>query len=662
MSQGRLLCIQPTGHGKSLLYQIPAVLLPGLTLVISPLLALMRDQLFQLKNRFNIEAASVNTDQSEEENESARQKALSGKIRILFIAPEQLDHLDRFKFLLRLPISLLVVDEAHCISTWGHDFRPSYRQILKLSMALSENNPDIKLLALTATANEKTERDITQQLTLSSKKICVLRSSMNRANIALEVLHTNSIAQKLFIISQLLKKLSGSGLIYCATRENTELVAEYLTTHHQQVVAYHAGIHPDEKRRIQEAFIADDYPLIAATNALGMGIDKPNLRFIIHFDFPGSITAYYQEVGRAGRDGLPSRGILLYSEKDSRIQKHFIDSAQPSQDDFNLTQHTIQNAEQGLNLSGIKRQTGLHPTKINVIVSELMEQGFLKKKSEKGVQLYSSVEHINKQIDLSRYINQREARYEELGLIQNYATQTSSCLMSILRKSLGDLNVDSCGQCSICSTPTFKFKADAFEIASIDSWLSRRTVPITLHKKYKQAVIGLAVLDAKLRSPEFIHFMHARSNQNLTPHITPTLWQLIQACLTDLKRYHTFGSVIALPSRTWYAREEVTKVIADFLNAPLLREALYWETLPKARQGELLNNDQRQFNVDKQLRVNTNIPIPKGVILLLDDYTGSGATLNEAARALTPFLKNNQLILPFTFAAVKWHLGKKGMV
>src|SRR3990167_6300082 len=612
MSHGRLLCIQPTGHGKSLLYQIPAILLPGLTLVISPLLALMRDQLSQLKNRFNIAAASINTDQSEEENESARRKALSGEIKILFIAPEQLDHIDRFEFLLRLPINLLVVDEAHCISTWGHDFRPSYRQILKLNMALSKKNQGIKLLALTATANKKTQEDITQQLTLSSQKICVLRSSMNRANIALEVFHANSTAQKLFIISKLVKELSGSGLIYCATRENTELVAEYLTAHHQKVVAYHAGIHADEKRQIQEAFIADHYPLISATNALGMGIDKSNLRFIIHFDFPGSITAYYQEVGRAGRDGLPSRGILLYDEKDSKIQRHFIDSAQPSQDDFNLTQNIIERTENGLNLSGIKRQTGLHPTKINVIVSELIEQGFLKKKSERGVQLYYSVDHKNKALDLSRYLNQRKARYQELDLIQDYAQQTKSCLMSTLRKSLGDLNVDRCGHCSVCTPSTVEIKGDAFEIASINSWLYRRTVPIILHKKYKQAVTGLAVLDSKLRSPEFIRFMHARSNQTIMPHMTPEFWQLIQDCLNDLRIHHTFGSVIPLPSRTWYARDEVTKAIADFLNVTLLPEILYWETLPKARQGELLNNDQRQFNVEKQLRAKMTTTIPKG--------------------------------------------------
>ncbi|MBS0357864.1 MAG: ATP-dependent DNA helicase RecQ, partial [Proteobacteria bacterium] len=324
LNHGELLCIQPTGHGKSLLYQLPATLLEGVVLVISPLIALMRDQLEQLKNRFHISAASINSDQGEEENQNVRRIVQEARVKILFVSPEQLDHIDRFQFLLSLPISLIVVDEAHCISTWGHDFRPSYRQIIHLVKALRDKSHDIKILGLTATANAKTEEDIKQQLSQEAKKIIVYRENMNRPNIQLSVVKAKSVGEKLLILEKIIQQLEGVGLIYCATQDNTELVAEYLKTKNIHAASYHAGYEAEIKQKLQRDFLNNQFKVIAATNALGMGIDKSDLRFIIHFDIPGSITAYYQEVGRCGRDGLPAKGILLYHFEDTKIQEHFI--------------------------------------------------------------------------------------------------------------------------------------------------------------------------------------------------------------------------------------------------------------------------------------------------------------------------------------------------
>ena len=315
----RVLCIQPTGFGKSLLYQLPSLLLPGMTIVISPLLALMRDQLDHLNTRYGIPSASLNSDQTEEENAAVRLQVKNQEIKILFVAPEQLDHLDRFEFLLKLPVSLLVVDEAHCISTWGHDFRPSYRQIIHYMRALQKVNPEVRVLGLTATANHETEKDITRQLEPQK----VLRESMQRPNIALSVFQVASLQNKLSACLQLINQLQGCGIIYCATRENTMVVADFLKDQGVRAMAYHAGLPGEEKRLLQTAYTEDRFKVCIATNALGMGIDKPNIRFIIHFDFPGSITAYYQEVGRAGRDGKPAQGILLYDIADYRIQTFY---------------------------------------------------------------------------------------------------------------------------------------------------------------------------------------------------------------------------------------------------------------------------------------------------------------------------------------------------
>ncbi len=666
MMDGRLLCIQPTGHGKSLLYQLPAILLDGLTLVISPLLALMRDQLQQLETRFGIAAASINTDQTDEENAAARRAAQTGAIRILFIAPEQLDHIDRFNFLLRLPIQLLVVDEAHCISTWGHDFRPSYRQIIQLVHALTSNNPTVKLLALTATANTKTEQDIKQQLTIDAQKIVVHRESMDRPNIRLTVLHTSGMAKKLITLENILKKLDGSGLIYCATRENTELVAQYLSERSLKTTAYHAGFDTQKKCKIQHDFIHDKCARIVATNALGMGIDKPNLRYIIHFDFPGSITAYYQEVGRCGRDGLPADGIMLYDSSDSKIQKHFIDSAQPDPIDFQRVLNVIKSADSPPNLALLKREIGLHPTRLTVVVAELIEQQFIRKISQAGLQVYQPTQQ-SAALDLGRYATQLTIRNVELAAIQYYAEQSHKCLMCVLREALGDIDTNSCKQCGVCTQKTFGPTINE-DITDTLSWLNKRALPITLNKKIKATLPGAAVLDGRLRSHEFIHFMRGRGNSGGNSDstelgISAELLELIRLCVQDLTKEHSLTCIVPLPSKTWKARDTVAELLAKDFNIPVFLDVLYWQTQPAARQGELLNNDQRQHNVAHGMRVKNGIKkMPPGAILLLDDYTGSGATLNEAARALRQSFSMQYKIVPFTIAMVKWHLGQRGMV
>lgn len=651
----RLLCIQPTGHGKSLLYQLPSCLLPGITLVISPLLALMRDQIDHLNNRFHIPAASINSDQSEEENALSKEMAMLGKVKVLFISPEQLDHIDRFNFWLGIDISLIVIDEAHCISTWGHDFRPSYRQILQFIQAVRAVRSDVKILGLTATADERVEKDIVRQLSSSTHLVSVMRESMDRPNIQLSVLAAEGIASKLVVCKALLEKVSGSGLIYCSTRENTELVAEYLLGEGVSIVAYHAGLESQQKREIQTAFSKDAYKVVSATTALGMGIDKANLRFIIHFDIPGSITAYYQEVGRCGRDGLDAKGILLYDRADRKVQEYFIDSALPDLSDFEKVLEAVRTAEEPPNLTKIKRFTGLHPTRVLIVVAELIEQGHLKKESVKGVQVYK-LETTETPLDLSRYTTQHEVKTRELEKILSYAEQASLCRMATLRQSLGDDTPKSCGHCDICLNAVQKADISSHALLKSQQWLDSRPVVIAETRTHRISS-GISVLDGKLRSRPFATFMKQRAEAE---EIDPELLNLLKAQLSNLAAQYAIGAVTALPSNTWRSREFVAKELSEYLKVPLYLDLLTWSTAPEKRQGELLNNDQRHFNVEQKMQINLQGSPPNGALLLLDDYTGSGATLKEAARALRKRLDNT--LVPFTLASVKWRLGKPGFI
>lgn len=652
LEQNRLLCIQPTGYGKSLLYQLPSCLLGGITLVISPLLALMRDQIDQLTNRFQIAAASINSDQTEEENAFARSQVLSGKIQVLFTSPEQLDHIDRFNFLLKLPISLLVIDEAHCISTWGHDFRPSYRLILQFSRALEKAHPLLKILALTATADERVEQDITGQLSSIAGPVQVWREKMDRPNIHLSVIPAQGTADKLALCQMLLSQLSGNGLIYCATRENAELVAEYLQQQGVSSIAYHAGLESEEKRSIQIGFAQNAYRVIAATTALGMGIDKKDLRFVIHFDIPGSITAYYQEVGRSGRDGLKAEGVLLYDKADRKVQDYFIASALPMQSDFQAVLDVIRsNADSPPNLTSIKRLTGLHPTRVTIVISELIEQQFVKKESLNGTQVYL-IDRQNQPLDLSRYTVQHTVKCEELNKIISYAEQKVDCRMALLRSALGDLEAKACERCDLCQK---QIPISVSNASHASNWLSLRPVPIAA-AKLNSISEGYSLYDSKLRAPPLLRFMKGRAvTEELDPEILSLLLKQAEALSVPIR------AIIALPSKTWKAQIGYAKALADHFHAPLFTDLLVWQTPPEKRQGELLNNDQRRHNVHDKMQTYLPSRLPSGAVILFDDYIGSGATIKEAARTLRKARCHHPLI-PLTIAAVKWRLGKPGFV
>lgn len=662
LTQGNLLCIQPTGYGKSLLYQVPACLLDGITLVISPLLALMRDQVGQLQHRFDIPAGCINSDQSDEENDLARLRATRGELKILFVAPEQLDDIERAAFLEALPVSLVVVDEAHCISTWGHDFRPSYRQIAQLVQRLRVRHDNIYVLGLTATADDRCAVDISQQLApQGDAQLQIMRRSMDRPNLSLETTERDGTAHKLATLVQLIPTLPSPGLIYCATRDNTQIVSDYLTEHGVDVPAYHAGLEPDTKRALQDSFLRGEHRAISATNALGMGIDKSDLRYVLHFDVPGSITAYYQEVGRAGRDGQPAQGFLLFDTADLKIQEHFIQSARPSPDDFTQVMELVDRCgyDEPPSLMTIKRRTGMHPTRVTVVVAELVEQGFLEKAKHKSTQIYKRGKG-GFGFDLSRYESQEAVRTRELGLMTRYAKADTPCLMQALRRTLGDDQAKPCGRCSVCLDQDQAPRPDAQAIDYAQRWLLNRPVVIDASKRPVYDA-GLALYEGTLRTTEFVNFMRQRMRPGPMPDDTQE--RLVKIAKRLAEQYE-IGAIVTLPSRTWAQREQASQLVAQAIpGASIHDDLLCWSQDPEHRQGELLNNDQRRANVNKNMTCFSHeVPSGKKAILLLDDYIGSGASIKEAVRALRKEGQFDGTIIPLMISRVRWKLGQAGMV
>jgi len=449
MAGQNALAVMPTGSGKSLCYQLPALTLPGLTLVVSPLIALMKDQVDQL-SQLGLPATFINSTVSRDLQRNRLEQAISGRIKLLYIAPERFQS-DEFRAgLARTRISLFAVDEAHCISLWGHDFRPDY---LKLRHAIRDfQSPPV--LALTATATPAVRVDILKQLGIEHAAQIV--SGFDRKNLYLEVREVGTNVEKIRAIIEL-ARWAPVGIVYAGTRKNVDEIHGNLRRAGVETAAYHAGLAQADRKAVQERFMSASECVIVATNAFGMGIDRSQVRFVVHADIPDSVEAYYQEIGRAGRDGQPARCLLLFNYADKWIPEFLIDSSHPPAEILKYVFGKLCRYGEGPIVGDAWRKlSATRDHRFHASITLLQRFGYLDRiqtQAGRGVRILKANDTALHGINFEELEARRQFEYKKLGVMLNYASRfRKHCFRSFILSYFGEWNRSrDCDNCSRCN-------------------------------------------------------------------------------------------------------------------------------------------------------------------------------------------------------------------
>jgi ATP-dependent DNA helicase RecQ len=631
--RARVLCVQRTGWGKSAVYFIATALLrergAGPALIVSPLLALMRNQIAAAE-RLGIRAHTINSTNRDAWEEVQRLLA-DDSVDLLLISPERLNNPSFRDTMLPLfveRVGLLVVDEAHCISDWGHDFRPDYRRLAEMLERLPAG---VAVLCTTATANDRVVADVAQQLQLGQAgELKTYRGPLGRSSLRLEVVDLPGRADRLAWLATWLPQLDGSGIVYTLTKRDAELVAEWLAAHGIAAEAYSGEVESEQRVATEERLLTNDLKAVVATSALGMGYDKPDLGFVVHYQAPGSVISYYQQVGRAGRAVQHADVVLLRGQEDKRIQDFFIEQAFPPREVVERVLEALDQAG-GASLPAILAQVNLGRGRIEALLKVLDVEGAVERDGSHWVRRAGS----DWSYDAERYAEVTALRRSEQQAMAAFGAD-GRCLMRALQEELDDPDPQDCGRCAVCAGPRFADPPDP-----------ALTRAATLHLRSKPLVLEVKKMapdeDGSMR--KLADDVRAEEGRALA-RLGDGGWdpavqagrrngrfddELVEAAAELLRGWSDAAWVTAVPSdRSGSLVPDFARRLANAAGLP------YADAVERAQerppQREMANSAQQVANVRGAFAIKD--PLPQGPCLLVDDLRFSGWTLAMLAGQL----------------------------
>ena len=627
LSGERLLLIQPTGWGKSLVYQMIARVLVersggrgALTVVFSPLKALMRDQL-QRARALGLRAELLNSDQGEEAQPETQkvahreilERAVRGEVDLLLIAPERMDNGLWLEYQPRLPIRALVIDEAHCISNWGHDFRPEYRQIVSVVRSLPRSVP---VVAVTATATPEVEHEILEQMGSGR----VMRGPLVRSNLRLHVQQVGSEAERFAWTAHWVSRQAGTGIVYAATQAQTVELAEYLNAQGVSARHYHGGVPSQEREEVEHLLMNNEVRVVVATNALGMGLDKPDLRFVLHAQFPGSPLHYYQEIGRAGRDGQPADVVLLFDPQDAALQRNFIDRSKPQAQHYQRVIDALKTEPERLKALAVRLD--LSEKIIKPVLTDLLLQQAISKDQQNYYRLLKRVTLTDLSIEAPY-----QRRQSELATMLAYA-QDQGCRMRFFTQFLGDAETLPCGQCDRCRV--VDQMALPSELLAKAREVTQYPLLRILNVEQKQLIYDSGYASDYYGGTHTGELIRQTKYGGGTEFPSELVAQVVQLIRERVPLSSIQAVTFIPPTKSGPRVEKLARQVATQLGLPCL------ESLSKSRP----TLEQKEFKTSAGKRENL-----KGVfqasgtvsglnMIVIDDVCDNGITLAEAGRML----------------------------